>query len=284
MTRFYPLPYFAASDRLPAPLPTIRDIATSPDVVQESTGRRIVRVGNHFLVKHGNNVTLIEGENMLFVAQFSSIPIPQVYAIYTDKGTGMNYIVMENVGGQSLASCWPTLATTAKAAVADRLRGVLDQLRNIPCPGDQRYYGSLGNRRLDDSLFWTADDTAVINGPFETEAQLNEAMVRKYLHNNTLPQKAGFYKRILPLVLQNHDPVFSHADLQRKNILMRNDGSLVIIDWETAGWYPSYWEYTLAMFTCGRWDDDWHTWVTKILDEYPNEYAWMDMLRRELWS
>ncbi|KAG9241587.1 kinase-like domain-containing protein [Calycina marina] len=283
MTSFYPLPFFATSDRLPAPLPTIEAIITSPDVVQESTGRRVVRVGHHFLVKYGLNVTLIEGENMLFVGQYSSIPIPHVYAIYADNHTRVNYIVMENVEGQSLASCWTTLSTTAKTAVAERLRDVFDQLRNLPCPG---YFGSLGNRPLEDSMFWTPDDatTTVINGSFETESQLNEAMVRKYLYNNMPPQKAEFYRRILPLVLKDHNPVFSHADVQRKNIMMRNDGGLVIIDWETAGWYPSYWEYTLAIFTCGRWDDDWHVWVPRILDEYPNEYAWMDMLRRELWS
>jgi len=281
MISLSPLPFFATSDSLPAPLPTIEAIITSPDVIQESTGRRIVRVGDHFLVKYGLNVTLIEGENMLFVRQFPSIPVPRVYAIFADKNTRVNYIVMENVEGQSLAFRWTTLSTTAKTAIADTLRDVFDQLRSLPCPG---YFGSLGNRPLEDSMFWTADATAMINGPFETEAQLNEAMVRKYLYNNMSLQKAEFYRRILPLVLHSHKPVFSHADLQRKNIMMRNDGRLVIIDWETAGWYPSYWEYTLAMFTCGRWDDDWHAWVPKILDEYPNEYAWMDMLRRELWS
>jgi hypothetical protein len=33
-----------------------------------------------------------------------------------------------------------------------------------------------------------------------------------------------------------------------------------------------------------RSDDDWHLWVAKILDEYLNEYAWMDMVFRELLS
>lgn len=283
MASYYPLPFFAASDHLPAPLPTLEAITTSQDVLHESTGRRIVRVGSCFLIKYGLNVTLIEGENMLFVGQFSNIPVPQVYAIYSDKDTGVNYIVMENVQGQTLASRWNTLTTPAKTAIADRLRDVFNHLRNIPCPG---YFGSLGNRALEDSMFWTADDVApgVINGPFKTEAQLNEAMALKYLYNNMSPQKAEYYRRVLPLVLRNHNPIFSHADFQRKNVMIRNDGTLVIVDWETAGWYPSYWEYTLAIFTCGRWDDDWHIWVAKILDEYPNEYAWMDMLRRELWS
>ncbi|KAH6703004.1 hypothetical protein BKA61DRAFT_618520 [Leptodontidium sp. MPI-SDFR-AT-0119] len=78
MASLYPLPFFATPDRLPAPLPTTKAIHTSPDVVQESTGRRIARVGHHFLVKYGRNVTLIEDENMLFVGQFPNIPVPQV--------------------------------------------------------------------------------------------------------------------------------------------------------------------------------------------------------------
>lgn len=104
MASYHPLPFFAASDRLPAPLPTLEAIITSQDVLQESTGRRIVRVNQNFLIKYGINVTLIEGENILFVGQFSNIPVPQVYAIYSDKDTKVNYIVIENVEGQTLAS------------------------------------------------------------------------------------------------------------------------------------------------------------------------------------
>jgi hypothetical protein len=85
---------------------------------------------------------------------------------------------------------------------------------------------------------------------------------------------------MLPLVLHNHASVFTHGDFQRKNVLVRNDGTF---DWEAAGWYPSFWEYVMTMYSC-RWDDDWHSWAVKILDEYPNEYAWMDMVFRELWS
>jgi thiamine kinase-like enzyme len=208
---------------------------------------------------------------MLFVGQFSNIPVPLVHAIYFDEDTRVNYILMENVEGQTLASHWNTLITSTKTIIADKLRDVFNHLRNIPCPGE--YFGSLGNCALEDAMFWTADDIVpgVINGPFKTEAQFNEAMALKYLYNNISPQKATYCSRVLPQVLRNHNPIFTNADFQRKNVIVRNDGTLVIIDWETAGWYPSYWEYTLAMFTCGRWDDDWHIWVAQTLDKYPNE-------------
>lgn len=38
--------------------------------------------------------------------------------------------------------------------------------------------------------------------------------------------------------------VFTHGDLSGLNILVRGDDVVGIVDWETAGWYPGYWEYT----------------------------------------
>ncbi|KAK6856449.1 hypothetical protein PG995_006636 [Apiospora arundinis] len=40
--------------------------------------------------------------------------------------------------------------------------------------------------------------------------------------------------------------VFTHGDLNPSNIFVRGDEVVGIIDWETAGWYPDYWEYTSA--------------------------------------
>ncbi|WPG99016.1 Hypothetical protein R9X50_00181800 [Acrodontium crateriforme] len=50
-------------------------------------------------------------------------------------------------------------------------------------------------------------------------------------------------KRLIDL---QESPVFTHGDLSSLNILARGDDIVGIIDWETAGWYPSYWEYTTA--------------------------------------
>jgi hypothetical protein len=34
-----------------------------------------------------------------------------------------------------------------------------------------------------------------------------------------------------------------------QNILVRSDATVAaIIDWECAGWYPEYWEYTMAHY------------------------------------
>ena len=55
-------------------------------------------------MKFGLGVNLIEGENMLFVRENTNIPVLQVYALYSDRNTGKNYIIMERIIGESLLS------------------------------------------------------------------------------------------------------------------------------------------------------------------------------------
>lgn len=116
--------------------------------------------------------------------------------------------------------------------------------------------------------------------------------------------KAGYYTRTFKEILQNHPPVFSHGDFQLKNVMIRISSNpsmdqentqentdkaspeldVVIIDWEFAGWYPSYWEYARTIFACGGWEDDWSVWVDGILETFRNEYVWTNMFLSELWS
>ncbi|WQF82517.1 Putative aminoglycoside phosphotransferase, protein kinase-like domain superfamily [Colletotrichum destructivum] len=263
MGTHYPLPFFATSDLLPAPLPTPGAIAASQDILQENSGRRVVRVGIYFVVKYGAAVNLTEGENMLFIKQFSKTSTPTVYAIYSLQPKGdkspTNYILMENIQANHESN----LATCAKFLHLTTL-------------------GVLGKRPFEDSVFWAGDDAScqVASGPFDSEKQMLDAMDKKYSRQNPVYRKSEYYSRILPLMLRGHASIFTHGDFQRKNIVVAEDGEVVIIDWEAAGWYPSFWEYSTAMFSC-RWDNDWHSWIPQILDEHPNEYAWMDMVFRD---
>lgn len=60
------------------------------------------------------------------------------------------------------------------------------------------------------------------------------------------------------------------------------DYEVTLIDWEVAGWYPTYWEYCMAAI-CFRWDDDWPCRVETVLKLYRIEFPWMHMLFNDLW-
>ena len=49
-----------------------------------------------------------------------------------------------------------------------------------------------------------------------------------------------------------HEIVFTHGDLNMRSILMKNGRISGIVDWENAGWFPGYWEYTKSHFTVKR--------------------------------
>ncbi|KAK8074435.1 kinase-like domain-containing protein [Apiospora hydei] len=240
----------------------------------------------------------MEGENMLFVkASAPSLIVPTVYAIFSrvqeeDKENSkdpitINYIIMEYIPGRTLESCWGRMDDATKTKVVAKLRDYFSQLRQIPSP---RYFGALGKRPFcDDGFVWHREDDELqqphlSSGPFDSEEQLLDALIAKYefhsgsrLHGD---RRHEYYRYVLPQVLRSGGSVFTHGDLQRKNVIVREDnGEVVIIDWESAGWYPGWWEFYSTMFCC-RWKDDWHLWVGRILDEYPNQYAWMMMIFR----
>ncbi|KAF7183564.1 hypothetical protein CNMCM7691_003843 [Aspergillus felis] len=72
---------------------------------------------------------------------------------------------------------------------------------------------------------------------------------------------------------------FTHGDLSSLNILACGDKIVGIIDWETAGWYPSYWEYTTACYVNPQ-NYFWRDEIDKFLDPMPKELAMEETRRR----
>lgn len=279
-------PYFVDPQTLPRPIPTLDEIESSEDILNEAGGSKVVVVGP-YVVKFGLQVELAEGENMLFVAHNTSVPVPLVYALFRDSQNQKSYIVMERIMANTLQSEWPSLSNRQREAITSKIRLLLKELRSLPSPGD---YCSLGNRPLLDAIFWTGSPSDRFDGPFRTEEEFNKAILEMYIYNNGSPNKAEFYKQTLPSIFRNHPPIFTHADFQRKNILLRsvtgteNDVDLVLLDWEFSGWYPAYWEFFKSLLACGGWKDDWGLWVNNIFepDLYLTEWVWMRMLLVEL--
>ena len=216
----------------------------------------------------------------------------------TTTTTVVTIIVMENMFGLTLLNAWSDLSAKQKASVADRLRGYWDALRR-DIPPAQAFENVRGGA-LADSLFWSADSDEAITGPFDSARELVDGLLARLSLDGggeRIAQKVAYYRRVLPKVLLNSSgssdkggggdcdiPVFTHGDFQRRNIVVRVDGSLMIVDWASAGFYPAYWEYATAMFAAGGWGDDWHAYVARILDEFPNEYLWLQDVRLEMWS
>jgi aminoglycoside phosphotransferase len=269
MATRHTLPYFAPD--LPAPLPSVTEILASKKFLSQSGEKPVVYI-NGYAVKYGIKRILQEGENLLFVQESTTIPVPKVYALFHDKATDQCFLVMERIYGKKLQDMWNTLGTAEKRNFTSQLRRSMDELRTLPSPG---YYGGIW-RQPNQSMYHYFDSSD-IEKIQETEEQWADAMCRRigfafrpYQHQTTVPRFRRFYRR----VFSGHKPVFTHGDFFHNIMIRDNSGVAVIIDWESAGWKPSYWEYCFAVNVAPD-DDDWGDWIPEVFDEYVAELGWM---------
>jgi thiamine kinase-like enzyme len=72
-------------------------------------------------------------------------------------------------------------------------------------------------------------------------------------------------KHLPKLELQRYPLVFCHLDIAPRNIIVLEDGSLGIVDWGTAGFYPRLFERCTMGLNAKR-PDDWKARLLLLLD------------------
>lgn len=272
----------------------MQDIRSSAAVIKQRTGQKIVAVSSDVLVKYGQSTTECEGQTLLYLEQcVTNFPAPRLYAMYNDDGDF--FIVMERIPGPTLDIMWPHLSEDDKDALIARLKTVFDDLRSVACPWSA-FFGSVNGGPVPHHLFFCPDPMPTITGPFSSEEHFNSGLVEKYRlileMNERTSGKLDFYAGYLGHVLNSHSSTLTHSDVQRKNIIMREltilDGTSTktryepyLVDWESAGWYPEYWEY-FAAFSGFRWDDDWCKRFTDFVSAWPVEAAMLKMVHTDL--
>jgi aminoglycoside phosphotransferase len=233
------LPYFAPSHTLLARLPNLHQILSSTDFIKYNDTTVVFRVGEHFIVKYGSVVRPVEGENMLFVKNHTTLPIPALYAIKTFDEDKTTMLIMEHIKGKPLSD-FPRMRKAAFLAIAERLKAQINELRSIASPG---YYGRLGRRPFEDiqrSQY----------GPFDTlrkviNKELFDGMFSPRTSQSVIDLEKHFLDRfeLVATAQGPARPVFSHGDLHGENIIIRPNHTPCIIDWGRAGFYPAYHEY-----------------------------------------
>lgn len=283
------LPYLKPPNLLPAPLPSESQIFESTAVFRDdSSYHRVVAIEPHFIAKHGRGVEEIEGQVLLFLEHHLKAhhSLPKLYAMYRIPSTGHVCLIMQRMPGMSLDQLWPTLNNLEKSDICAKLNDIITSIRSIPAPP---LYGSVLQGRFHHYLLYSPDYNKEMCGPFDSEEQFNAALVKRirsaWEDMGKHSFRADFYEKHLGKVLIGHKPVFSHSDVQRKNVLVNRDTSqgftVSLIDWEEAGWFPSYWEYFTAL-QCVLWDDDWSQSIDEITEPWISEAVVMKMVYKDI--
>ncbi|GJP97456.1 hypothetical protein AnigIFM59636_007002 [Aspergillus niger] len=135
-----------------------------------------------------------------------------------------------------------------------------------------------------DGVFWTEDNNPKISGPFTNQEDLNLAIIERM----SQIEKEQYIRLLRPMIdqtLRGHRPVFTHGDLQPKNIMVERLGvrdgcpefNITLLVREGAGWFPEYWEFCNATIAC-RFKPDWLELVPDILEQYSLEFLMMQVV------
>ena len=178
---------------------------------------------------------------MQLVGEKTTVPVPKVLISWTDK-RGKTHLIMERVRGKELGLFWDNYSTHEKKAMANQLKNYVTQYRSIK--SSSTAVGSADYSAFDNELFCLDS-----KGPFENVLDFHHTECHGYRMTslpNTMAKLKNFHTS------RSFQPVFTHGDLAPRNILVRNNKIVGIVDWGSSGWYPDYWEYTSSWHTNWR--------------------------------
>lgn len=227
------------------------------NILDKNIGSTIVRINSDIIVKYGSRVKQEEADIMKYLKEKTSIPIPEVKNIY--KKDNITYIVMEYIEGETLENIISNINNKDFEKIMSEIKKYLNELRNIK----GNILGSINDGPYNNCLFQNPKPET----SFSNINQFNDYWINKV--KEIMPNYHILaIKNVLP---NNRDIVFSHGDLTTKNIIIKDNKIVSIIDWELAGWYPESWEY-FRMLSYSIDNEKWHDSVNKIIKPYYIDY------------
>jgi serine/threonine protein kinase len=204
-------------------------------------GLSLIRISEEAVVKCGFNVTQFEATNQLHAYEILNpaiIRVPRVHRFFQSGLKG--YLIMEYIEGQPLSS------STDPDNYLESMAKVLKLFEHVQraTPGPLHESFAFGQLWLDYDPIAPA-----------TILDIEEYYNKRQLKNSTNHIKLASY----PLV-------FCHLDLGLRNIIVSEDGSLCLVDWYSAGFYPRLFERTALRINVRK-ENDWNTKLLGLLGE-----------------
>lgn len=177
----------------------------------------VLRLPGPWLIKYGISVRPNEAENQRRARNMVDpqiVYVPEVYRNFQDDD-GVGYIIMEYVVGSPVQ----TISSSSLREAIRKMLAHFDSLSGTTA-------GPLGGGRSPALIFGEQDEPA-----FRTVQDIQEWINDRLLLRQT------------PISFDDDTRLsLCHLDIAPRNLLQRDDGSLCLLDWATAGFYPWYFE------------------------------------------
>ncbi|KAI0765206.1 kinase-like protein [Fomes fomentarius] len=224
---------------------TTRMLVLGSEVQAQS---QLFDLGDGRVVKTGFAVSLDEARAMVFVRTYTSIPVPEVYMVF--KHNGDVHIVMERVDGLPLDNLADLEQTTIErvdkplseeelVSIMHQLHNIVQELRDLGrrFPRKTASFGSWPEGPFKNSFFSELMPFKPFLSVDEFHANFLERLEAKYPEGRTYQELQSVQREGKP-----YSPLLTHGDLAPRNLLVKDGRIVAVLDWETFGWYPEFWE------------------------------------------
>lgn len=207
---------------------------------------------------------------MRLIRSCTTIPVPRV--LFQFRWLFHRYFIMDRLPGVTLDNVILTLSQDDAGRIQAQLRGYMQQLRNITRPPaiTNTIASVIGGPFFCIRLHERQD----ISGPFRDQHHMNLQLRHERPLEDFPPSIQKMYRTTYPVVL-------THNDFAVHNILVDNVPGIgwqvsAILDWETAAWLPSYWEYAKSVNLASRGSLEskrlWNSvWLPRIIEPFEFE-------------
>lgn len=217
------------------------------------------------VLKQGAKVRPSEEKAMRLVQKHAlSVPIPSIHGFsfkYEHEIPYYGELYLEYIPGQTLKSTWAGLDNESKNRVCQEIWDIVTIIRAIPRPSDLQpgCYRTVDGSPSHDPLLGSSKD--------RPPRDLDDEMLRSRVYARFVATNGLSYKDCddLPASLpRSSTSVFAHGDIGPRNIIMDERGRIkALLDWESSGWFPDYWEFAQMMKWCDPLEHDWQRWMER---------------------
>ncbi|SMQ51333.1 unnamed protein product [Zymoseptoria tritici ST99CH_1A5] len=225
-----------------------------------------IKVSPSRFIKWSRNMAEVEA--MAFVAEHTSIPIPKVYRTHLHRGRiGIEMEWIKHA--DCISHCWKNLTDAERDNITTQLASYVTELRSLQPPKNKRTVVSSASG----GPCWELRLGNHPCGPFTTMDEFHTCV-----RGGMRLTEETFGPLVVDVHSRHYGTRFTHGDLSIENILVRDGKIVAIIDWECAGWYPEYWEYTRAFYNRYNFPD-FYRMIAEKLTPYEDELT----AERTLW-
>ncbi|KAJ8518342.1 hypothetical protein ONZ45_g4560 [Pleurotus djamor] len=229
-------------------------------IVNTSTSSFVTTIdlgGERRFVKCGADVAVYEALSMEFVRSSTSIPVPKLFAVFSHSD--WTYIVMEYIKADTLDSAQFSMTPEQLFSVAHELKGFVSQLKTL---------SSKHATPLTALGAWPSGPYRNVyfqgirpNQAFRTMREFYGYWLGRLTHGDQEEL------RLDSLATATYSPTLTHGDLSPRNILVQDGKVIAVLDWETFGWYPDFWEYMAALRSA--WSLSWMNSLEQCFGKIP---------------